>query len=298
MAIGSIYTPWRDRAGRFSALKAATLALAVLPAAWLATEACEGWLAPEPWTEALHQSGIWAVRFLLLSLAVTPLRRVWQWGQLIAVRPLLGLTALAEPGLHIALYLGHHQRHHVHVAGEIVSRFYLTIGFAALFGLAVLGATSTDGAIRRIGGKRWQALHRAVYAIALLGLLHFMLQSKLDIHQPVLMTGLFLLLMGWRLLQSRKLGDRMPALLGLAAAAALGTALVEAGWYGIVNHRLAAEILAANLSLDDGASAAATVLAVGLAWAASRWVRTVDLRAWRLHAVASRLGRSPNPAGR
>ena len=106
MAIGSIYTPWRDRAGRFSALKAATLALAVLPAAWLATEACEGWLAPEPWTEALHQSGIWAVRFLLLALAVTPLRRVWQWGQLIAVRA--GAYALAggHAGIRTSLHDG------------------------------------------------------------------------------------------------------------------------------------------------------------------------------------------------
>ena len=275
MATNKSYRPWHDRTGRFSTLKAVILAAAVLPAAWLATEALEGWLGPEPWTEALHQSGTWAVHFLLLSLAVTPLRRIWQWGQLIAGRRIIGVTALAYAVLHLALYVGQQHGDLAHVVGEIVHRFYLAIGFAALIGLGILGATSTDGMIRRIGGKRWQSLHRGVYIVGLLALFHFMLQAKLDIAQPVLMVGLFIYLIGWRLMQGRKLGDRVPALLGLAATSALGTALAEAGWYGFVNHRPVLDVLAANLSLDDGPSAAAIVLAVGLAIAASRFGRTI-----------------------
>lgn len=271
MAASKSYGLWRDRAGRFSTLKTATFIAIVLPAAWLAAEGSAGWLGPEPWTEALHQSGTWAVRLLLVSMAVTPFRRIWQWGQLIAVRRMLGVTALAYATLHLALYVGQQHGDLAHVAGEIASRFYLTVGFAALLGLAVLGATSTDGAIRRLGGKRWQALHRGVYGIAPLALFHFMLQAKLDIAQPVLTVGLFVYLMGWRLMQRRKLGDRVPALVGLAAAAAVCTALAEAGWYGVVNHRSFADVLAANLSLDDGPRASAIVLAAGFAVAATRF---------------------------
>lgn len=272
------YSPWRDRTGRFSVLRTMTLAVAVSPAIWLAAETLEGWLGPEPWTESLHQSGTWAVRFLLLSLAITPLRRIWQWGPLIAVRRMVGLTALAYAALHLVLYVGQQHGDLAHVADEIARRFYLAIGFAALIGLAILGVTSTDGMIHRIGGKRWQALHRVVYTVGLLALCHFMLQAKLDIAQPVLMLGLFLYLMGWRLVQTRRLGDSVPALLGLAAASALGTALAEAGWYGLVHHRPIADVLAANMSVDDGPSAAVVLLAVGLVIAASRLGRTVVAR--------------------
>ena len=271
MATSKSYSPWRDKSGRFSTLKAATLLATVLPTAWLAAEAIGGQLGPEPWTESLHQSGTWAVRFLLLSLAVTPFRRIWQRGQLIAVRRMLGVTAVAYAVLHLALYVGQQHVDLAHVAGEIASRFYLTVGFLALLGLLILGATSTDGAIRRLGGKRWQALHKGTYAIGVLALLHFMLQAKLDISQPVLTAGLFVYLMGWRLMQRRKLGDRVSALIALAAVAALATALAEAGWYGIVNHHPFVDVLAANLSLDDGPSAAAIVLVAGLAVAATRW---------------------------
>ena len=270
MATSKNYGPWRDKAGRFSTLKAATLLIAVLPSAWLAAEAVDGLLGPEPWTESLHQSGTWAVRFLLLCLAVTPFRRVWQWGQLIVVRRMLGVTAMAYAALHFALYVGQQHVDLAHVAVEIASRFYLAVGFVALLGLLILGATSTDGAIRRIGGRRWQLLHRSTYAIGLLALLHFMLQAKLDISQPMLTVGLFVYLTGWRLMQRRKLGDRVSALISLAVVASLATALAEAGWYGFVNHRSLVDVLAANLSLDDGPSAAATVLMAGLAVAATR----------------------------
>ena len=278
MRIDKGYWPWLDRAGRPSALKAGTFALVLLPGLWMAFEGTAGWLGPKPLTEALHQSGTWAVRLLLLSLAVTPFRRVAQWGKLIAVRRMLGLAVLAYAALHLALYVVDQHGDIVRVATEISLRFYLTVGFVALVGFAVLGATSTDGMIRKIGGKRWQTLHRSVYAFGALALLHFMLQAKLDISQPVLMLGLFLNLMGWRLLQRRGLGDRVSALLGLAVTASLGAAVVEAAWYAAFNRLSAIDVLAANFATDDGLRPAIWVLLAGLAVAAVRLVRLAQAR--------------------
>ncbi len=273
MRIDKGYLPWLDRSGRPSALKAGALAIVLLPGLWMAFEGTAGWLGPKPLTEALHQSGTWAVRLLLLSLAVTPFRRIGQWGKLIAVRRMLGLAVLAYAALHLVLYVVDQHGDLVRVATEVWSRFYLTVGFVALLGFAALGVTSTDGMIRKIGGKRWQSLHRSVYALGALSLLHFMLQAKLDVSQPVLMLGLFLNLIGWRLLQRRGLGDRVPALIGLAVAAALGAAAVEAGWYAAFNHLPAVDVLGANLGTDDGLRPAVWVLLGGLAVAAVRSAR-------------------------
>ncbi len=264
------HLPWLDRAGRLSTLKLVAFMATVLPGLWIALELREGWLQPKPITEAIHQSGTWAVRFLLLSLAITPFRRVGQWGKLIAVRRMLGLAVLAYAIIHLALYAVDQHLDLVHVASEIALRFYLTIGFVALIGFAVLGATSTDGMIRRIGGKRWQQLHRIVYGLGALALLHFMLQAKLDISQPVLMSGLFLILMGWRALQSRGLGDSVAALIGVAVLAGTGTALIEACWYHAFNRLPIADVIAANLSFDNGPSAAGWVVVCGLGVAVLR----------------------------
>ena len=270
MNIDRRHLPWLDRAGRLSHLKLATFVGILLPLLWMALELSAGWLGPNPIAEAIHQSGTWAVRLLLLSLAVTPLRSIGQWGKLIAVRRMVGVAACSYAGLHLTLYVVDQHFHVAQVAFEILSRAYLTIGFVALLGLAVLAATSTDGMIRRIGGKRWQALHRSVYAIGALALLHFMLQAKLDVTQPVLMTGLFLMLMGWRALQKRGLGDSVAALVALAAASSVGTALLEPMWYHVQNHLEVLDVLQANLSVDDGLRPAVWVLLVGIGTAALR----------------------------
>ncbi len=270
MHIHARYLPWSDRAGRLSRLKLATFVGLVSPALWMAVEVCGGALQPNPIGEAIHQSGTWAVRFMLLSLSVTPLRRIGPWGKLIAVRRMIGVAAFCYAGLHLALYVTDQHFRIASIVGEIISRFYLTIGFVTLLGLALLTATSTDGMIRRIGGKRWQTLHKSVYIISVLALLHFMLQAKLDITQPSIMLGLFLILMGWRVLQSRGLGHSAPALVGLAAASSVGTAVAEASWYHVLNHLSVADVLWANLSVDDGLRPAALVMLVGLSVAALR----------------------------
>lgn len=140
MQIDKRYSPWLDRAGRLSLLKLATFVGILSPALWMTVEAYAGWLQPNPVIEAVHQSGTWAVRLMLLSLAVSPLRRIGQWGKLIAVRRMVGVSAFGFAGLHLILYVADQHLDLVHVAGEIVRRLYLTIGFAALLGLAVLAS--------------------------------------------------------------------------------------------------------------------------------------------------------------
>jgi sulfoxide reductase heme-binding subunit YedZ len=285
----SRYMPWLDRSGRLSWLKLVTFLLLFAPGLWIALQWKAGWLQPKPVTEAIHQTGTWAVRFLLLSLAVTPLRRLGQWNKLIAVRRMLGLAVLAYGLVHLTLYVVDQQFDLVHVASEIALRFYLTIGFVALLGFVVLGATSTDGMIRRLGPHRWNRLHQIVYGLGVLALLHFFLQAKLVITQPVLMAGFFLILIGYRVLARLRRADDVLALLGLAVLAGIGTAFIEAGWYQFINHVPASRVLPANLDFSGDIRPAWWVFAVGIGIVAIRLSR----RLWAKRASTPRTGRSP-----
>lgn len=267
------YLPWLDRSGRLSALKLAVFAALFAPAAWIAVQYDLGWLRSDAVKSVIHESGLWAVRILLVSLAVSPLRRVGGWNKLIAVRRMLGVAVLFYALAHLALYVVQQGGDLVHVASEIALRFYLTVGFVALLGLVALGATSTDAAIRRVGPARWNRLHALAYPIGLLALLHYMLQTKLDVSAPMLLVGLFVWLMGWRLLNRFKRGESLPALVGLAAAASLATALLEAGWYHLRNGVDVLDVLSADLSFDDGLRPIWLVLIAGLAVVALRAAR-------------------------
>ena len=148
----------------------------------------------------------------MMSLAVTPLRRIANWPKLILVRRMLGLTALfyaldASDALHIDLKLDIYR-----VVTEIALRFYLTIGFVALLALIALGSTSTDAAIKRLG-RNWNRLHKIVYSIGLLAAFHFFIQSKADVYEPTLMAGFFLLLMFYRLAHWRGFSLTSPLVL-------------------------------------------------------------------------------------
>ncbi|MDR3374522.1 MAG: ferric reductase-like transmembrane domain-containing protein [Ancalomicrobiaceae bacterium] len=243
--------PWNDRRGRFSPLRAVVLAGLIAPAVWILLEWHLGWLGPRVLNEAIHQTGEWTVRFLLLALAVTPLRHATGWTRLIGIRRLTGLAALFYVLAHFSLYCVDQRLDILRIASEIVLRIYLTIGFTALLGLVALGATSTDGMIRRLGGLRWRRLHSIVHAIAVLAMLHFFMQSKIDTYEATLMLGVLLILEGCRLIVWR--GFRLaPAALALnAVVAAALTALLEAGWYGLATRVPASAVFAANLELDD-----------------------------------------------
>ncbi|UMY16961.1 sulfoxide reductase heme-binding subunit YedZ [Methylobacterium organophilum] len=256
--------PWLDRAGRLSPLKLVTFLLLLAPGLYLAGAFYADALGAKPLTALIHETGKWAVRLLLITLAVSPLRRIGDWPRLILVRRMLGLSVLAYALIHLTLYAADQNFALGTVAAEIALRVYLTIGFLALVGLIVLGVTSTDGMIRRLG-RRWNSLHRLVYAIAVLGLVHHFLQAKLDVTDPVFATGVFALLMGYRLLQRLGWTTGGPALFGLAAAAGLLTAGLEAAWYALKSGVPASLVLEANWDFSYKVSPAWWVFGFGLA---------------------------------
>jgi methionine sulfoxide reductase heme-binding subunit len=147
--------PWYDYGGRLSPFKLAVFVALCLPALWVALAYGQGWLGARPLNEAIREIGLWTIRLIFLALAVTPLRQMLQWPQLIIVRRMIGVAAFGYVLAHLFLYTAQQAFDLAVVAREIALRVYLTIGFAALLGLAALAATSTDGLVRRLGGKCW-----------------------------------------------------------------------------------------------------------------------------------------------
>ncbi len=257
--------PWHDRSGRVSKLKIAVLALEIVPAAWISYALTAHQLGARPITEAIHQSGLWAIRFLMISLMASPARAIFNWHRLVLVRRQLGLTALFYGLAHLVLYIVDENWRMVTVAMEILDRFYLEVGFLALVGLSVLGVTSTTRALRTLG-HGWKRLHRIVYALAILAILHFFLQSKADVAEATLMAGIFLWMMGWRLLPSGP--DRSPLpILGLGVVASLLTAVVEYAWYGFETRIDPAKPIRAELDISYGPHPAGQVLLIGISFA-------------------------------
>jgi methionine sulfoxide reductase heme-binding subunit len=222
---------WRDHRGRLSALRIATLAVLLWPMVLAIVFWPEVRYEARPLNDLIHRAGFWMLMFVLLALAVTPLRRIARFGQLVDVRRMVGVGAFCYGVAHISLYIADQMFDLAAVASEIALRVYLTIGFTALLGLATLAATSTDGMVRRLGGIRWRRLHRLVYVIATLALVHFFQQTKLDVSVPTLVAGLFTWLMGYRLMAWRWKGPgELPTrlLLALSVAAAALTFAGEA----------------------------------------------------------------------
>jgi sulfoxide reductase heme-binding subunit YedZ len=262
-ARGTIPWPWLDRQRRVSALKTAALALAFAPGIVLAVQWAEELLGPRALNAAIHGTGLWAVRFLLISLAVTPLRFLLDWPRVMILRRQLGLTALAYALVHLVLFAIDKGGDIGVVATEIVSRVYLAIGFTALLGLAVLGVTSTDGMLRRLG-RRWKRLHRMVYAIAVLALLHHFMQAKADVSSAVLVAGLYLWLMLSRAIpKTRQRSIAAYAVVALLATA--GTMAIEFAWYAIATRINAWRVLDANFSIAFGPRPSLWVAVLGLA---------------------------------
>ena len=194
---------WHDKRGRFSPLRAATLVLLVAPFLALLYFTATHQLGPRARTEAIHEVGLWSLRFLLLSLFITPLRRIGRYAQLIDVRRMIGVASFLYIALHLVLYIADQVFDFGKVVSEIVLRYYLTIGFTAWVGLAVLAATSNDAMIRRLGGIRWRHLHWWIYPTAILGCIHYFMQSKLEVFEPTVIGGIFIWLMLYRLLHWR-----------------------------------------------------------------------------------------------
>jgi methionine sulfoxide reductase heme-binding subunit len=268
--------PWRDNGGRLSPLKLAVFAALFLPGAWTLLSYPLGALGARPLNEAIHQFGLWGFRFLFLSLTITPARRLLQLPRLALVRRMIGVAAFAYIAIHLSLYIADQSFDLGKVASEIVLRIYLTIGFVALIGLAALAATSTDAMVRRLGGRNWTRLHRTAYVIGVLATIHYFMQRKLEIYEPTVMAGIFVWLMGYRLIASRY-GERrrVPvwALFLLASSAGIATAAGEAAYFFLAMGVDPSRILAVDFSLAVGIRPGWIVLAVGLA--------ATGLAAWR-----------------
>jgi methionine sulfoxide reductase heme-binding subunit len=218
---------WRDRRGRVSMTRIVALLALATPVLIAAYDFLTAGLGARPINDLIHRTGYWALVFLLVTLAVTPLVRVGRFNGLIDVRRMLGVGAFVYAMSHILLFVADQMFDVVKVATEIVLRLYLTIGFVAFLGLLALAATSTDAMVRRLGGQRWQRLHFLVYGIALLALIHFFQQTKADVWVPTFAAGLFVWLMSFRLMLRWK--RAAPSTLALLLLALVVSALVFAG---------------------------------------------------------------------
>lgn len=263
---------WNDRQGRLSPLKAATLLVAITPAAVIAYWFFTGALLPLSIKIALRLVGDWAVRFFVLTLALTPLQRIFNYPKIALVRRMLGVTAFSYAMAHFILYLINVKWNLSFATSEIIHRFYLTIGFVTLLGLSALAATSFDAAVRKLGAK-WKMLHRIAYGLAVLGLFHYYLQSKIDVSSATLMAGLFLLSMTVRVMVSRRITLTPLALCGAAVIATALTALTEFAWYGLATGVNPSRVFMANFMVNHGLRPALIILLVGLAVAALAYAR-------------------------
>jgi len=151
--------------------------------------------------EAVNRfTGDWALRFLLLTLAITPLRRLTGFNPLVRLRRMLGLFAFFYATLHFMSFVWIDQGLDIHeIIKAVVKRPFITVGFLSFVLLIPLALTSTNAMVRRLGGKRWQQLHRLVYVIGGLAVLHFFWMVKSDIREPLLYAGILALLLGYRL---------------------------------------------------------------------------------------------------
>ena len=186
------------------AAKAVVHALALTPAAilgwrvWQVARTGSDALGADPVAEIEHFLGLWALRFLMLALAITPLRQLTGQPVLVRFRRMLGLYAFFYASLHFAAFLGLDLgAYWTQIFEEIAKRPYITVGFAAWLLLVALAITSTTGWIRRLG-RNWARLHKLVYAVGVLAVLHFWWLVKSDVREPALYAGILAVLLGWR----------------------------------------------------------------------------------------------------
>jgi sulfoxide reductase heme-binding subunit YedZ len=185
---------------QFAALKTALFILCLGPLASLIYGLLTDTLGANPIEALTRGLGDWTLRFLLITLTVTPLRRLTGLNWLIRLRRMLGLYTFFYALLHFTSYVWLDQFFDwADIWKDIVKRPFITVGFASFLLLIPLAGTSTNAMIKRLGGRRWQALHRAVYVIAGFGALHYWWMVKKDLTQPAIYAGVLALLLGVRL---------------------------------------------------------------------------------------------------
>jgi len=170
-----------------------------VPLALLAWDAFHKKLGANPQNFAILTTGMMTLIFLILTMAVTPLRKITGWNWLANLRRMLGLYAFFYGCAHFLLFFGLDRSFSVSsTLTEMTKRKYLIVGSTALIVMIPLAVTSTNAMIKRLGGKRWRALHRLAYVAAICGVIHYYMQAKADVRQPLVFAGVLAVLLGYR----------------------------------------------------------------------------------------------------
>lgn len=188
---------------RVRQLKMLVFALCLVPTAVLIYSGFSGALGANPLETITHETGQWALRLLLITLAVTPLREVFGWNRLIQFRRMLGLFAFFYLCLHLSTYVVFDHFFDLRgIVEDVLERPYITLGMSAFLLLLPLAVTSTNGWIRRLG-RNWQRLHRLVYLAAIVAVAHFLWLVKADLREPLIYAAILAALLTFRLLPER-----------------------------------------------------------------------------------------------
>ena len=192
-------------AARVARIKAAVFLVCLMPLGLLVWRGFNGGLTANPIEFITHTLGWWTLALLMVTLSVTPLRRLLDMPWLLRLRRMLGLYAFFYASLHFLTWLVIDQFFDWQdIVKDIIKRPYITIGFTAFVLLLPLAVTSTNAMVRRLGAARWQLLHRLVYVIATLGVVHFWWLVKSDIREPVMFAIVLTILLGVRLIYAKR----------------------------------------------------------------------------------------------
>jgi len=202
-------------------LKVAVFIAALGPLSWLVWAALTGNLSANPLSDITNETGVWTLRFVCITLAITPVRRLTGWNGIIRFRRMIGLYAFFYGTLHFLTYVIVDRFAGLDfpdgivawstvvnlaksVSADIYKRPFITVGFAAWLTMVPLAITSTAGWIRRLGGRAWNRLHRLIYATGVIAVLHYWWLVKADVSRPLTYGAVVLVLLGARVLWARR----------------------------------------------------------------------------------------------
>lgn len=189
--------------------KALVFVNSLVPVALLGWDAAHGSLGANPLEYVTRTTGMLTLIFLMLSLLVTPLRKITGWNWLGMHRRMLGLYAFFYGALHFLTYIWFDRFFNLKSAlGDVVQRPFIAVGFASFLIMIPLAITSTNKMVKRLGGKRWNRLHKAVYLAGMLGALHYYLLVKSDTRLPLAFAGVLALLLGYRIFAANRSTNR------------------------------------------------------------------------------------------
>ena len=186
-------------------VKPALFIVCLIPLALMTWDAFNNHLGANPIEKIMRRTGDWTLRFLLITLTITPVRQLLNLPWLIKLRRMLGLFAFFYALLHFTNYIWLDQYFDVdEIIKDVIKRKYITVGFACFLMLIPLAITSTNNMVKRLGGKRWQKLHNSVYAISIGGVIHYLWLVKKDLSEPLLYAALLAILLGYRIWQHQR----------------------------------------------------------------------------------------------